>query len=95
MTRYVGDPLIYTWLFLSIATVFSWWLGLENDTRPHQSQSHTVVTVLILLIAIIKCRFVIWNYMEVRLAPAKLRLTCDAWLILNFGMVSCAYWIGR
>jgi len=76
--------LVYTWLLLAAATVFSWWLG---------STSYNVLTtVFILLIAIVKCRLVIRNYMEVRFAPSWLQLTCDAWLVLNFGMISSFYW---
>jgi hypothetical protein len=30
--------------------------------------------------------------MEVRFAPSWLQLTCDAWLALNFGMMSSFYW---
>ena len=90
MKAYVRNPLIYTWLFLSAATVFSWWLGSENDAKVHQANG--LVTVAILLIAVIKSRFVIRNYMEVRVAPSWLQLTCDTWLVVNFGMVSSYYW---
>jgi hypothetical protein len=76
MTAYLRGPLLHTWLLLSAATVLSWGLGLES--------------AVIMLVAIIKCRFVIRTYMEVRLAPAWLQRTCDAWLILNFGMVVAA-----
>jgi hypothetical protein len=92
MTPYVRGPLFYTWLFLVTATVFSWWLGSANGAEPHRP-ANVLVTLSILLIAIIKCRFVIRNYMEVRFAPSWLQWTCDAWLIFNFGMVSSFYWL--
>ena len=88
---YVRNPLVYNWLFLTIATILSWWLGMENDSKPHH-QASVWVTVAILLIAMIKCRVVMRSYMEVRLAPNWLRLTCDAWLMINFGMLSALYW---
>jgi Prokaryotic Cytochrome C oxidase subunit IV len=91
MTAYARGPLFYTWLLLVAATVFSWWLGLENGSALHRHAS-TVTTIAILAIAIVKCRFVIRHYMEVRFAPSWLQVTCDAWLVLNFGMVSSFYW---
>jgi len=91
MTPYLRGPLFYTWLCLVIATLLSWWLGLEHDSEPHH-RANTAVTIAILLIAIIKCRFVIRSYMEVDRAPAWLQWTCDGWLLLNFGMVSSFYW---
>jgi hypothetical protein len=76
----IRHPLIHTWLLLAIATLFSCWLG--------SGKSHVLTTLAILLLAIIKCRLVIRNYMEVRFAPRWLQLTCDAWLLLNFAMLS-------
>jgi hypothetical protein len=80
VAHYIRHPLIHTWLLLAIATVFSCWLG--------SGKSHALTTLAILLIAIIKCRLVIRNYMEVRFAPRWLQATCDAWLVLNFAMLS-------
>jgi Prokaryotic Cytochrome C oxidase subunit IV len=91
MTAYARGPLLYTWLFLVAATVLSWWLGLEKGAELHRHAS-TAITVSILAIAIVKCRFVIRNYMEVRFAPTWLQVTCDAWLVSNFGMVASFYW---
>ena len=75
------DPLVLTWLLLSLATLVSWWLGSTSGSA-----------LWVLLIAVVKCRFVIWNYMEVRTAPRWLRFTCDAWLVLTFAMTSSFYW---
>jgi hypothetical protein len=82
MARYVRGPLAYTWLALSFATLMSWLLGAK-------------LPLLVLAIAIIKCRIVIRSYMEVRLAPSWLQRTCDAWLALNFAMGSSYYWLVR
>ena len=84
MTQYLRNPLSYTWLFLVTATVLGFWL--------HQYAS-VLATLVIFGLALFKCRLVIWNYMEVRLAPRWLRWTCDAWLVLNLAMVSSFYWL--
>ena len=93
MRPYVHHPLTRLWLVLLLATVLSWWLGADS---PLRSQQTFVLSALsILAVAIIKCRLVIWHYMEVKLAPAWLQRACDAWLLLNFGMVSSFYWLSH
>lgn len=39
------------------------------------------VVASIVLIAVVKVRFVIWHFMEVRHGPSWLRWICDAWLV--------------
>jgi len=91
MTSYIRNPLTYLWLFLSIITVISWWTGSDHGANPYQA--NVWVTVVVLLIALIKTRFVIRHYMEVRFAPSWLQLTCDAWLLCLSGLVCCFYWL--
>lgn len=82
MRGYFRRPLAYIWIVLAAATLMSWWLGVK-------------IPLLVLAIAIIKCRVVMRSYMEVRLAPSWLQRTCDAWLALNFAMGSGYYWLVR
>jgi len=89
MRCYLRHPLTRLWLVLLLATVVSWWLRSDSHAAD---QASVLTTVAILAVAIVKCRLVIRSYMEVRYAPAWLQLTCDAWLLLNFGMVSSFYW---
>jgi hypothetical protein len=70
--------------------VISWWSGSARG--PHSHQADLWVTLVVLLIALVKTRFVIRNFMDVRLAPPWLQLTCDAWLLCLFGMISLFYW---
>ena len=91
MTSYIRSPVTYLWLFLSILTVISWWFGAGNSPNSHQASA--LITFVVLLIALIKTRFVIRNYMEVRFAPSWLKVTCDAWLVYLFGMISIFYWL--
>jgi hypothetical protein len=83
--------LAYIWLLLSILTVISWWFGTTND-NPDSRIADVLITIVVLLIALVKTRFVIRNYMEVRSAPFWLQQTCDAWLLCFFGLILCFYW---
>jgi hypothetical protein len=91
MTSYIHNRSTYVWLFLSIITVISWRLASAHSGNSYQANGW--VTGVVLLIALIKTRFVIRNYMEVRFAPRWLQLTCDAWLVCLFGMIACFYWL--
>jgi len=90
MRSYIRNRLTFVWLFLSIITVISWWTARGANSY----QANAWVTGVVLLIALIKTRFVIRNYMEVRFAPSWLQLTCDAWLLCLFAVISCFYWFG-
>ena len=79
MPTYIRNPLTYIWLFLSIITVISWWAGSGHGANS--DEANVLVTAFVVLIALIKTRFVIRNFMEVRFAPFWLQLTCDAWLL--------------
>jgi hypothetical protein len=91
MRSYVRNRLTYIWLFLCVITVFSWWTG---STHGANYQANMPVTAVVLTIALVKTRFVIRNYMEVRWAPSWLRFTCDAWLLCLFAVFSYFYWSG-
>jgi caa(3)-type oxidase subunit IV len=88
MELYFRSPLTYVWLLLSIITVISWWLGTRTSVSA-------VSVVVVVLIACVKSRLVIWNFMEVSRAPTWLRVTCDSWLALTFGMIVSFYFFGR
>lgn len=86
MKRYFRGPLFHTWLFLLSATVLSALVGLENES------GRAWVALLVLLIALVKCRLVIRTFMEVRHAPRWLQNSCDGWLLFNAVMLSSYYW---
>ena len=77
--------LVQTWILLVIATLVSLWLGTS------ELASGPWIPLVILTIAITKCRFVMRNFMDVRAAPAWLKRSCDAWLVANFMMISAYY----
>ena len=89
MNLHPSRSLVRTWLVLLLASFLGYLLGLRLEVEPRQT--HTFFAVSILLIAIVKCRIVIRNYMDVRFAPVWLQRACDSWLLLNFGMVVAYY----
>jgi hypothetical protein len=90
MNFLLRNRLFYIWLFLSGLTVLTWWLGSRQDV----SQAGAFITYGVLLIAFIKTRLVIRNFMEVRDAPLWLQLSCDAWLVALFAMLTLFYRYG-
>lgn len=80
--------LLQTWMLLVSATLASAWLGTSELADGQRSPW---IALVILTIAITKCRFVIRNFMDVRSAPTWLKRSCDAWLVANFTMMSAYY----
>jgi cytochrome c oxidase subunit 4 len=87
MAAPLRSTLSQVWAFLCVITILSWWLGTRGDGNGYR-----IMSIGVLLIALIKTRFVIWHFMEVRFAPSWLRRTCDAWLMFVFAMIFAFYW---
>lgn len=56
-------------------TLISWSLGHGFDNVPGR-----FATTVVILIAAIKIRFVMLDFMEIRTAPLLLRAFCEAWI---------------
>ncbi|MGV0745907.1 cytochrome C oxidase subunit IV family protein [Mycolicibacterium sp. XJ870] len=80
----------YVWLFLSVITVLSWWTSHLSTDSGELSPS-VPITVAVLALAAVKCRLVIGHFMEVRTAPAWLRIATDVWLAVLWGAVLVIY----
>jgi len=72
------DRITLIWFGLVAATVLSWEFGhgFGLDDYPRLS------TVAILMIAFVKVRYVVLDFMEIRAAPRPLRLLLEAWTIV-------------
>src|ERR1700749_586749 len=66
-------PFMVVWFVLIAATLLSWYLGAERGV-----QNAHLATVLIVIVAFIKWRFVGLYFMELRDAPVPLRLIFEA-----------------
>ena len=68
------------WLLLVVATAASWELG-----HGFGFDEVRVASAAILVIAFIKVRYVILDFMEIRHAPWAMRLVGEGWLIAVCG----------
>jgi hypothetical protein len=79
-----------TWLALCAITVGTWWLAPGHQGGAAEAAS-VPITVAVILLGLIKGRFIIRTFMEVRTAPRWLRLSTDAWLIVLWGSILAIY----
>jgi hypothetical protein len=61
------------WLGLTAATLLSWRIGTDHSVHAH------LATIVVLLVAFLKIRFVGLYFMEVRDAPLPLRFIFEAY----------------
>jgi heme/copper-type cytochrome/quinol oxidase subunit 4 len=64
------------WALLMVATCISTWLLSKDAVSP------TVAIVGIFLIAAVKVRFVMLDFMELRHAPLPVRFAFEGWIVL-------------
>jgi Prokaryotic Cytochrome C oxidase subunit IV len=90
----VRAPLLRThttavWLLLTAATLLTWSLG--GDHGLGLSHGHSLTAVVILLIAIVKIRFVGLYFMELREAPPALRAVFETYCAAVLLTLSAMY----
>lgn len=79
------NPASVVWLGLVVATGASWWMGTGTGDPGY-------VTSAVIIVALVKTRFVLRYFMEVRLAPALLKYLADAWVVLVCTAILVLYW---
>jgi hypothetical protein len=72
-------PTTAVWLVLIAATALSWMLGTDHGFG---STDHSLSSVVILLVAFVKVRFIGLWFMELRDAPLPLRALFEAYCII-------------
>lgn len=80
------NPANRAWIVLMVATLITWYLG-------EVGAAGTASIVAMLIIAFIKGRLVILDFMELRNAPRMWRTLLEGWLILVASLILLAYWI--
>lgn len=86
MRAFVLNPAHRAWLILLVATGITWWLG-------EVGAAGTGAILAMLVIAFIKGRLLILDFMELRGAPLIWRLLLEGWLVLVGSLILLAYWI--
>lgn len=72
------DRITGIWFLLIAATALSWEFGHGFGF----GDNHRQATVAVIVIAFIKVRYVVLDFMEVRTAPLPLRLILEAWALV-------------
>ena len=83
---FIQNPINRAWLVLMIATAITWYLG-------EVGAAGTSAIVAMLLIAFVKGRLVILDFMELRQAPRMWRLLLEGWMLLVGSLILLAYWL--
>ena len=83
---FLQNPIHRAWLILMIATAITWYLG-------EVGAAGTGAIVGMLLIAFVKGRLVILDFMELRQAPRMWRLLLEGWMLLVGSLILLAYWL--
>ena len=92
MTKASGGRLLTVWLALSGITAVSWWLGAKHNQSV--LTRNKTITFAVLLIAAVKMRLIIREFMEVRRAPALLCRLTDGGIVLLFVVLFGLYALG-
>ena len=83
---FIKNPINRAWLVLMIATAITWYLG-------EVGAAGTGAIVGMLLIAFVKGRLVILDFMELRQAPRMWRQLLEGWMLLVGSLILLAYWL--
>ena len=78
------NPAHRAWLILMIATGITWYLG-------EVGAAGTLAIVAMLLIAFVKGRLVILDFMALRHAPLLWRALTMGWIIVVWSLIAIAY----
>jgi hypothetical protein len=86
--------LLTVWLGLSALTVL--YIAIDHSARHHGSAAaSTAVTVSAIAIAMVKVRFIMREFMEVRNAPKLLCRLTDLWVVIMAGAMLGLYFAGK
>lgn len=90
MVRIVKSRLTLLWIALLLATFVSW-EAVEGIAWLHDLR---LAGVLVVVIAFVKARYIMLDFMELRDAPIPMRLFAEAWWMLVGLIIVGAFWTG-
>lgn len=91
MTHLLKHPVSVVWLILAGATAVSWWFGAQTGIAAETASPST--TLLLIVIAGIKCQLILSYFMEIRGAPWPLRLMALVWVLGVVVSILGLYWL--
>ena len=77
------------WIGLTAITLVAWLIAPGHTGNARNAGSGLIAVIAVL--GLIKCRLIIRYFMEVRYAPAWLRIATDAWLAILWLTLLGAY----
>jgi hypothetical protein len=91
MSKTTDRRLALAFALLTGVTLLSWWLGAGGQQAWAPDAG---LTFAVLLMAAIKLRVIVWEFMELRHAPAGLRRAADLGLGTLVGVLLLVYAFG-
>jgi hypothetical protein len=82
MNTLVWSRTTLIWLLLVAATTLSWKIGHGMGASEVK-----VISAVIIIIAFVKVRFVVFEFMEMRGAPAWMRRAGNGWIMLTTSLL--------
>ncbi|MBL7497175.1 cytochrome C oxidase subunit IV family protein [Frankia sp. CNm7] len=90
----IDKRLLAVWAVLSAITLIYLWIDRSADDGGAPTAS-TAVTVSAIILALVKVRIIMREFMEVRHAPALLRRLTDLWVVLMAASLLGMYFVGK
>jgi hypothetical protein len=85
MQEYICNRLTAVWALLVGATALSWETGHGSLTDRRYAE------LAVIVVAFVKVRYVLFDFMEVRQAPVILKSIIQAWLIIVCSVLIAIY----
>jgi len=80
----------HVWIGLIAITVFSW-----SVARAEGVNRAGLVATAIMLLAFLKVRLIMLDFMELRHAPPMFRVACELWIVVLCSALLILYWQGH
>lgn len=90
MSHTTDARLRLVFILLTGVTLLSWWLGGSGDNFSLNAG----ISASVLLIAALKVRLIVWEFMELRHAPSGMRYAADGLLVALMSLLFGIYLLG-
>ena len=92
MNSGVKKRLFVVWLALSFISVLQLWVSSYHSFGPIEPNGF--ITFSVIAMALVKVRFIVQEFMEVRHAPVLLGRLTDTWLLITALALLGTYFVG-
>ena len=89
MRGLVRQPVTLVWALLVLATAVSWWSASGGAIASGEA------TAIVMLVAAVKARAVIRQFMDLKRAPLAWRLVFEGWVAVCTVVIFGGYWYAR